>query len=35
MGVVGQFPLMSDLKRRTIRAPVNPLDVCSVVSIYP
>jgi len=35
MGVVGQFPLMSDLKRRTIRAPVNPMDLCTVVSIYP
>jgi hypothetical protein len=35
MGVVGQFPLMSDLKRRTIRAPVNPMDKCTVVSIYP
>ena len=35
MGVVGQFPLMSDLKRRTIPAPVNPLDKCTVVSIYP
>lgn len=35
MGVIGQFPLMSDLKRRTIRAPVNPLDKCTIVSIYP
>lgn len=32
---VGQFPLMSDLKRRTIRAPVNPMDKCTVVSICP
>jgi len=35
MGVVGQFPLLSDIKRRTIRAPVNPMDKCTVVSIYP
>lgn len=35
MSVVGQFPLMSDLKRRTIRAPVNPMDKCTVISIYP
>lgn len=30
----GQFPLMSDIKRRTIRAPINPLDKSTVVSIY-
>lgn len=35
MGIVGQFPLMSDIKRRTIRAPVNPLDKSTVVSIFP
>ncbi len=35
MSVVGQFPLMSDIKRRTIRAPVNPLDKSTVVSIFP
>jgi hypothetical protein len=35
MSVVGQFPLMSDFKRRTIRAPVNPLDKSTVVSIFP
>lgn len=35
MGVVGQFPLMSDIKRRTIPAPVNPLDKSTVVSICP
>jgi hypothetical protein len=35
MSVVGQFPLLSDVKRRTIRAPVNPLDKSTVVSIYP
>lgn len=33
--IVGQFPLMSDIKRRTIRAPTNPLDKSTVVSIYP
>jgi hypothetical protein len=35
MAVVGQFPLLSDVKRRTIRAPVNPLDKSTVVSIFP
>jgi hypothetical protein len=35
MSVVGQFPLMSDFKRRTIKAPVNPLDKSTVVSIFP
>lgn len=35
MGVVGQFPLASDLRRRTVPAPVNPLDKSTVVSIYP
>lgn len=35
MAVIGQFPLMSDFKRRTIRAPVNPLDKSTVVSIFP
>lgn len=35
MGVVGQFPLMSDVRRRAIRAPVNPLDKSTVVSIFP
>jgi len=35
MSVVGQFPLLSDVKRRTIRAPVNPLDKSTIVSIYP
>lgn len=35
MGIVGQFPLLSDIKRRTIRAPVNPLDKSTVVSIFP
>lgn len=35
MSVVGAFPLLSDIKRRAIRAPVNPLDKSTVVSIYP
>jgi len=35
MAVVGQFPLMSDFKRRTIKAPVNPLDKSTVISILP
>lgn len=35
MSVIGAFPLQSDIKRRTIRAPSNPLDKCTVVSIYP
>lgn len=29
------FPLAADIKRRTIRAPVNPLDKSTVVSIFP
>ena len=35
MSVVGQFPLMSDVRRRTIRAPTNPLDKSTIVSIFP
>lgn len=35
MGVVGQFPLMGDIRKRTIRAPVNPMDKSTVVSIFP
>lgn len=35
MSVIGQFPLMSDVKRRTIRAPSNPLDKSTIVSIFP
>jgi hypothetical protein len=35
MSVVGQFPLLSDIKRRTIRAPTNPLDKSTIISIYP
>jgi len=33
--IVGQFPLISDMKRRTIRAPTNPMDKSTVVSIFP
>lgn len=33
--VIGQFPLLSEVKRRTIRAPVNPLDKSTIVSIFP
>jgi len=35
MSVIGQFPLITNFKRRTIRAPVNPLDKSTVVSIFP
>lgn len=34
MSVIGSFPLMSDVRRRTIRAPVNPMDKSTVVSIF-
>jgi len=33
--MAGGFPLMSDIKRRTNRAPVNPMDKATVVSIFP
>lgn len=29
------FPLMSELKRRTVVAPVNPMDKSTIVSIFP
>jgi hypothetical protein len=32
---VGAFPGLGDPRRRTIRAPVNPMDKSTVVSIYP
>lgn len=32
---VGAFPGVKDFRRRTIRAPVNPMDKSTVVSIYP
>jgi len=34
MSVVGQFPGISD-SRRLIRQPVNDLDKCTIISIYP
>lgn len=35
MSQVGTFPGIIDINRMTIRAPVNPLDKSTVVSIYP
>lgn len=35
MSVVGEFPGLASLRRRTIRGPVNPMDKSTVVSIYP
>lgn len=32
---VGEFPGLEQRNRRTIRAPVNPLDKSTIVSIYP
>jgi len=32
---VGGFPGIQDIRRRTLRAPVNPMDKSTVVSIYP
>jgi hypothetical protein len=32
---VGQFPGIQELRRRTVRQPVNPMDRATVVSIYP
>jgi len=29
------FAVLNDLRRRTIRAPINPMDKCTIVSIYP
>ncbi len=34
MSVVGAFPGMGSVNRRTLRAPVNKMDKCTVVSIY-
>ena len=34
MSHVGAFPGIQDPRRRTIRAPVNPIDKCTVVSIF-
>jgi len=35
MSFVGGFPGIADIRRRTIRAPVNPMDKSTVVSIFP
>src|SRR5687768_8340890 len=35
MGIVGEFPSLAVTQRKTIRAAVNPLDKCTVVSIFP
>lgn len=35
MSLVGGFPGLRDMRRRTIRAPVNPMDKATIVSIYP
>jgi hypothetical protein len=35
MSVVGAFPGFSDFRRRTIRAPSNPMDKSTIVSIFP
>jgi hypothetical protein len=34
-GQVGAFPGIRDIVRRMVRAPTNPMDVSTVVSIYP
>ncbi len=34
MSVVGSFPGFSAVNRRTIRAPINEMDKCTIVSIY-
>ncbi len=35
MSIVGQFPGIDNMKRRVIRAPTNPLDKSTIVSIFP
>lgn len=35
MSVVGEFPGLSNPNRRTIRAPINPMDKSTIVSILP
>jgi len=35
MSVVGSFPGLNESNRRTIRAPTNPMDKCTIVSIFP
>lgn len=33
--MIGSFPNMRELSRRTVRGPVNPIDKSTLVSIYP
>ncbi len=35
MAIVGNFPGIEIQNRKTIRAPLNPLDKCTIVSIFP
>src|SRR5687768_15368088 len=35
MSQVGAFPGIREMRRRTIRAPVNPMDKATIISIYP
>ena len=35
MSMVGSFPGWQELRRRTVRGPVNPMDKSTIVSIYP
>lgn len=34
-GTVGGFPGLMNARRRTVRAPINPMDKSTVISIYP
>ena len=35
MSSVGEFPGFAQMNRRTVRAPINPLDVSTIISILP
>lgn len=35
MSIVGQFPGLADMHRRVVRAPTNPMDKSTIVSIFP
>jgi hypothetical protein len=35
MALVGGFPSLREISRRTVRGPINPLDKSTLVSIYP
>jgi len=35
MSLIGGFPGLREIRRRTIRAPVNPMDKATIISIYP